>query len=650
MKKIIGFVLIILVIVVSVFSINYVDYRNSNIICNNSKFKELYKLSKDNNIIKSSIDNLQVQANEILKKELCEYKIDEGGRLLDVSKELKNRVEILCFCAEYLELNNIDLELANIYKDKVKENILHVCNNFPNWHPSHFLDTAEMAYGVSLGYDFLYDDLSEEERDIIEQAIIEKALIPSCKVDYLYMFSVSKTNWNQVCNSALGVAAIVVKNSDNIVLKDKINDSQILRELANENNEVPIKVFSNAIIKRSIDNLPTGMMQMYPDGAYKEGVTYWEYANTYTVYFLSALNEKCGTDYNLLSDNDYLINTILYPIYITGNSEKVFNYWDSEEDVPDLYPSIYLAQIYCKKDNNNENYLKLIKWYEQRNETIDNIYELLWYEDISENLDYSQEQLEELGLKQDKVYSGTEIAVITDGYKEQSLYLGIKAGNSEKATHEDLDVGSFVLDINGIRWIDDYGPENYNVPNYWRASSERWNYYKKRAEGHSTINVINENIDLIEDQNTTANCIFSDFSSFDNKTSISIDMSSAYFQKNSAVVRSFSVDKKNKVIVLEDDFNINKKSDIYSFLNISNGIDIQLENDKRVLLKKENQTIVIELESEDASIIKIPKKSIREEINEYNSCNIEDAENYKLVVYYPNVISGNIKLKISVGE
>jgi len=35
---------------------------------------------------------------------------------------------------------------------------------FPDWFPKHFLDTAEMTAALGVGYDWLFDFLSAEER------------------------------------------------------------------------------------------------------------------------------------------------------------------------------------------------------------------------------------------------------------------------------------------------------------------------------------------------------------------------------------------------------------------------------------------------------------------------------------------------------
>ena len=49
----------------------------------------------------------------------------------------------------------------------------------------------------------------------------------------------------------------------------------------------------------------------------------------------------------------------------------------------------------------------------------------------------------------------------------------------------DLDLGSFVLERDGVRWAVDLGSDDSNMPGYFGA--ERFNYYRLRTESHNTV-------------------------------------------------------------------------------------------------------------------------------------------------------------------
>ena len=49
---------------------------------------------------------------------------------------------------------------------------------FRDWNPGRLIDTAEMAYACAIGYDWLYNALTPDERGTIRDAIVTKALDP----------------------------------------------------------------------------------------------------------------------------------------------------------------------------------------------------------------------------------------------------------------------------------------------------------------------------------------------------------------------------------------------------------------------------------------------------------------------------------------
>ena len=47
---------------------------------------------------------------------------------------------------------------------------------FPDWHPAHFLDTAEMTHACAIGYDWFYHYWTSSRRTTIRSAIINLGL------------------------------------------------------------------------------------------------------------------------------------------------------------------------------------------------------------------------------------------------------------------------------------------------------------------------------------------------------------------------------------------------------------------------------------------------------------------------------------------
>ena len=54
-----------------------------------------------------------------------------------------------------------------------------IYDTFPDFnHRTHSLDLGNSSYGIYTAYDWLYDDWTNEQREILEQIIYEKILIP----------------------------------------------------------------------------------------------------------------------------------------------------------------------------------------------------------------------------------------------------------------------------------------------------------------------------------------------------------------------------------------------------------------------------------------------------------------------------------------
>lgn len=494
----------------------YIEEKDITLVASKNDFKKVYDqiYNKKNQYVVNSYNNIQNRADEIIKEDLCEYKIDEGNRLLDVSRKCKEIIEILGFMINMSEYDTtIEKEKIDEYKQRAIKELINV-SNFQDWNPTHFLDTAEMTYSVALGYNWLYDYLSNEEKEKIENAIIQKGLIPGIMREYVRQFEEKDNNWNPICNGALAIGAISLLNKEQEIELDE-NDIQYLfqknylninkEDILNSKYNVTLKKLCEAIINRTVDKIPLVYTEMQ-NGGYDEGTLYWEYGNSYLINFLSTCNLTFKSTFGLVDDNIFK-NTILYPVYLTGKSSlnlekcKLYNYGDADEKIVNTSASTWLANIYY----NDEELSQIINWYQENYFETQNIYQLLW-----QNFDYSldnidKEKKEEILKKiNDKQYRGTEIAVLQKNILEKDgFFIAVKSGKNSNTNHSDLDIGSFILDAKGTRWLEDDGREYYNVKGYWDKKYNRWTYYKKRAESHSTI-IIDTNNN--SDQKIGAEC------------------------------------------------------------------------------------------------------------------------------------------------
>src|SRR5262249_32467400 len=75
-----------------------------------------------------------------------------------------------------------------------------------------FLDCAEIAVAVSLTYDWLYDEFSDGERQVIEEAVLHHVLEPALAAydDLFLMWPRRRDNCSLVSNSGILIASLAM--------------------------------------------------------------------------------------------------------------------------------------------------------------------------------------------------------------------------------------------------------------------------------------------------------------------------------------------------------------------------------------------------------------------------------------------------------
>ncbi len=470
-----------------------------------------------------------VVSDEILKTDLPVYNI-EGGRLLNVSREALKRIYYLSYAYR--------LNKNPLYLKRAEQELLTVCN-FKDWNPSHFLDVGEMAMAVAIGYDWLYDYLSKETRNILKEAIINKAFLPSLQSEY-NSFLTRTTNWNQVCNAGLTLAALSIF--------DEAKEESI------------------GIIERSIESLKLAAQEYAPDGNYTEGYQYWFYGTTFHVMMLAALESALGSDKDLHKIDGFM-KTAEYLLFMTGPVSQAFNYSDANARQRPNLAMFWFAQ---KTDNPS-----LLYW------------EKLMLDKKEYSKPFGEERLlpalmsfgntsgyDDVKAPTNNMWIGrgtVPVALFHKNWgKENAQYLGIKGG---KATtpHAHMDAGSFVYDSDGIRWAMDFGMENYLMIEkegiaLWNVNqnSERWKIFRLNNKSHNTI--------TINDKNHIVNAVASiiDFYNNDTLCGAKLDMSAVFGEDIKSVFRTVELIKND--LYVKDEIKTNSRPTLVSWRMATNTI------------------------------------------------------------------------------
>ena len=506
------------------------------LLASEKRFAELKKQIKTDETMRQWYKKLHRNAEIILQKKLLVYELPDGKRL---ANRIHNQVTTLALLYQ--------IEKDRRYLDRVWQE-LKAAAEFPNWNPSHFLDTAEMTYAFAVGYDWLYDNWTEQQRAIISLAIVEKGLKPALNAyQSSERWTTAEHNWNQVCNGGIGIGALAV-----------IDDYP---EIASQ------------ALHESLQRLPNVMQHYAPDGAWNEGIAYWHYGTFYNTVILAALNTSLGSDFGL-SELPGFDKTGLFPIYMNGAFDIPFNFSDGDERfirAPELF---WMSERYEKPVYN----------YYQQKSTAHGAIDFIWYKPINRNFTPRE-------LPLDRYFRDTEVVTMRSEWENtQGIFVGFKAGDN-KATHSNLDLGTFVIDALGVRWATELGRDDYNLPGYFDQKEQRWTYYKTRAEGQNTL-VINPNKN--PDQNPEANSKIIRFVSQGQKGYAIADLTPAYYPKVNRVLRGIALQKQRQQVLLQDEIQTDTPIDLLWFMHTR--ADIQISKDgKTAMLYQDGERLWVKL-------------------------------------------------------
>lgn len=376
-------------------------------------------------------------------------RVKTGRRLLSVSRRCLDRVIHLSAAWRFTG--------KRVYLQRAEKEMLSAAA-FSDWNPSHFLDVAEMTAALAIGYDWLYDDLSAESRQAIREAILKKGLEPALvKKGWVR----GHNNWNQVCNAGIMLGALAIME----------DQPELARKL----------------VHRAVNGVQVVMKQYEPDGAYPEGPGYWVYGTSYNVILLAALESVLGTDFGLWQAHGFARSAAYY-LHVTGPTGLRFNYPDSGSRGGFLPTVFWFAQKYDRPSLAWHQYqLSRDAMAQDASALVRSRFSPLilpWFK----SKQVIPEELSWMGR------GSNPVAMFRSSWTDpDAVYLAIKGG-SPGVSHGHMDVGSFVLDSEGVRWAVDLGPESYHKiesrgMNLWgrKQGDERWSIFRYNNLSHNTL-------------------------------------------------------------------------------------------------------------------------------------------------------------------
>ena len=534
-------------------SVKYLEEKlrksQPRLILNSKIERSLKKRIKTDPVIKNLYEAIKLNASEIYNEPLLE-RVIIGRRLLATSREFLWRINMLGMVYR-IEKDSKTLK-------RINEELLAVCN-FSDWNASHFLDVAEMSLAAALALDWTAGDLPESTIKLAKSALIEKGLKPSwAEVGNSPSWVNGRNNWNQVCNGGMIAASIAV---------------------AEDEPELAAKT-----IHRALDGMPHALMEYSPDGVYPEGSTYWGYGTGFSVVTAAMLESAFNTDFGL-TDYPAFKKSAVFRVMSEAPSGRYYNFADCGDKRKET-GDVILAWFATKTQNaaffEKERFLmpadKMGKLSRLAGAG------LVW---ISQFEDTDSGEIPTVWKGE-----GTNPIVVFKGDENDShaYYFGGKGGRAT-TSHGNMDAGSFIFELDDVRWVIDPGSQSYHKLertgfDLWNdcQNCQRWTLLTKNNFGHSTISVNNS---------LFINDGFVPLTNFEDgeNPKATFDLTALYGDKIKSARRTFKRDSPTSILI-EDELEISDKTELITWqlmttadIHITKGGAVLMQDGKKLFVE-----------------------------------------------------------------
>lgn len=507
------------------------------------------------------VHNTIISASDELLSAAPIQRIQIGRRLLDKSREALRRL----FFLSYAYRTTSDQK----YFLRAEKEMLAI-SAFSDWNPSHFLDVAEMTMAMAIGYDWMYNELSPTSRTAIKEAILKKGIEPSLNPKNNSWLK-AEHNWNQVCNAGMTYGAMAIYEDQ--------------------------PVLARQIINRAISTIVLPMKDYGPDGIYPEGYGYWGYGTGFNVMFNSAIEKLFGTDFGL-NDMPGFLQTAGFMENMTGPSGRPFNYSDAGSG-GGFHPAMFWLANKAKDPT------------------------LLWQEKKYLNPDQSKSLVGDrllpavmlwgTGFSADKITAPKSntwvgggknpIAMMRTSWTDpNAIYVATKGG-SVSINHAHMDVGSFIMEANGVRWAMDFGMQDYEsleskgIQLFGRTQdAQRWTVFRLTNLVHNTL-AVNGQHQLV----TGSAPIISSGKKMKFMNAVE-DLSDVYKGQIKSSQRGIAIVNKSHVLVRDEIETLEKETTIrWTMLTPAS---VKIVGNNKVELTKDGKTLMLEVDGPQNIVMK----------------------------------------------
>ncbi|KAG2014283.1 heparinase II/III family protein [Coprinopsis cinerea AmutBmut pab1-1] len=499
------------------------------------------------------------------------YFMDGDSGILDNAREFKMRIKAFAYAWR--------LSQNTRWADRAWQELQHIVgpdfgpDSDIKWHPTHFLDTAEFSAGFGIAYDWMYDFWTDEQKAFIRDNLIRYGLSHGAAVfeggtDFGWWAGDITGNWNCVCNGGLTLGALAILGDDTTGTAE-------------------------AILRNTVDNAKANCVRaVTDDGSWQESTHYWYFGTTGHAEMASALITATGSHHGLLDQNPNYWRTGTFHMYVFGPT-SLFEFGDHG---PNKFSTTANSMFLLGDQLGHPEFIL----HQREQADAAEPWSMFWYNPAVSGAFWS-------GLPLDHFFDSPPVqwaSMRSSWTDKDASFLAIKAGlNQGHQTHNDLDVGTFVIDALGTRWAGELGSGDYLSADYFSSEAqdaERWKYYRKHTMGQNTLMIgrANQNVDsaptVRHDSTGDAQGSSTVYTPGDDSTAFwTTDMTSAYFDATS-VKRGGRFLNGRRQILIQDEVDAQAEIQWRMHTNATISIDSSGTSATLTLDGKEMQVILLD--------------------------------------------------------
>ena len=323
---------------------------------------------------------------------------------------------------------------------------------FNDWNSGMMSSVGAVSFAVAICYDWCHHVWSEGRKAIIERAMLRNGMRVG-----LECYDGKRYMWID------GGTAAAVVNAGMLAMA---------LALADIYPETSLK-----LINRILRNVESCFASYAPDGGYSEGVGAWEKSSRALVLTVAMLQKACGNDYGFASAPGFAATG-----YFGIATETAIGMWNFHNSAACPTETSILSWMSTQYDN--PTYAIVRRQQIVNNGKCVTPLDILFYTPVDESLVPV--------LPQDTFYRRAGLAIMRSGWGKEDTFVGLHGGANDEV-NGDLDAGSIILDMAGVRFFAETGGIE-TLPLMLR----------RRAAGQNTI-VVNPTAEPAPDQAPHAN-------------------------------------------------------------------------------------------------------------------------------------------------